>query len=69
MMPTDYSKGDMPHSEFSTERALKHVEEISKEPHYVGSPNHPKVMNYLKTELQKLGLESKNYKKILKMFN
>jgi len=58
MMPSDYSKGDVPLSEFSTERALKHVEEISKKPHYVGSPNHPKVMNYLEKELQKLGLET-----------
>lgn len=58
MMPSDYSKGNVPPSEFSTERALKHVEEISKEPHYVGSPNHPKVMNYLEKELQKLGLET-----------
>lgn len=58
MMPSDYSKGDVPASEFSIERALKHIEEISKEPHYVGSPNHPKVMNYLETELQKLGLET-----------
>lgn len=58
MMPSDYSKGDVPASEFSTERALKHIEEISKEPHFVGSPNHPKVMNYLEKELQKLGLET-----------
>ena len=58
MMPSDYSKGDVPASEFSTERALKHIEEISKEPHYVGSPNHPKVMNYLEKELQKLGLDT-----------
>ena len=58
MMPSDYSKGKVPLSEFSTERALKHVEAISKEPHYVGSPYHPKVMQYLETELQKLGLKT-----------
>lgn len=58
MMPSDYSKGDVPASEFSTERALKHIKEISKESHYVGSPNHPKVMNYLEKELQILGLET-----------
>lgn len=58
MMPSDYSKGNVPASEFSTERALKHIQEISKEPHFVGSPNHPKVMNYLEKELQKLGLET-----------
>lgn len=58
MMPSDYSKGNIPASEFSTERAVQHIKEISKEPHYVGSPNHPKVMKYLEKELQKLGLET-----------
>ncbi|WP_276978269.1 M28 family peptidase [Flavobacterium filum] len=56
MMPSDYSKGNVPLSEFSTERALKHIEEVSKEPHYVGSPYHQNVINYLESELKKLGL-------------
>jgi hypothetical protein len=56
MMPSDYSKGKVPLSEFSTERALKHIKEISKEPHYVGSPYHQNVINYLENELNKLGL-------------
>lgn len=58
MSPSDYSKGDVPLSEFSTERALKHIEFISKEPHYVGTPYHQTVVNYLEKELQKLGLET-----------
>lgn len=58
MMPSDYSKGDVPLSEFSTERALKHVEFVSKEQHYVGSPYHQNVLDYLDTELKKLGLET-----------
>ncbi|MFN3756208.1 MAG: M28 family peptidase [Flavobacterium sp.] len=58
MSPSDYSKGNVPLSEFSTERALQHIEVISKEPHYVGTPYHGTVLNYLDQELQKLGLET-----------
>lgn len=58
MMPGDYSKEDAPLSEFSTARGLKHIKTISKEPHYVGSPYHQNVINYLDTELKKLGLET-----------
>lgn len=43
---------------FSTDRALLHVKEISKEPHSVGFPGHKKVRNYITTELEKLGLET-----------
>jgi len=57
-MPQNYSKGSVPLSEFSTERALKHVKIISKKPHYVGSENHKEVLNYLDLELKKLGLET-----------
>ena len=58
MMPQDYSKASVPLTEFSTERALKHIEVISKEPHYVGSPYHKNVLEYLDLELKKLGLET-----------
>lgn len=58
MMPSDYSKEDTPLSEFSAARGLKHIKIISKEPHYVGSSYHQNVVNYLDTELKKLGLET-----------
>jgi len=58
MMPSDYSKEDAPLSEFSTARGLKHIKTISKEPHYVGSSYHQNVINYLESELKKLGLET-----------
>ncbi len=58
MMPQDYSRASEPLTTFSTERALKHVAVISKQPHYVGSPYHASVLNYLTDELQKLGLET-----------
>lgn len=58
LMPSKVSDIDTPDSEFSTARALVHLKEISKAPHYVGSPNHDKVLNYLISELENLGLET-----------
>ncbi|MDR5591538.1 M20/M25/M40 family metallo-hydrolase [Christiangramia sediminicola] len=54
----DY-KADTSHNltEFSTTRAFKHVEAIAKSPHYVGSPAHSIVRNYIVDQLQNLGLE------------
>jgi hypothetical protein len=54
-MPQEYSK-NKGLEEYSTERALKHIKEISQQPHYVGSPNHAVVLNYLEQSLQKMGL-------------
>ncbi len=45
-------------SNFSTERAVKIIETISKKPHFIGSQNHEVVADYLQAELQKLGLET-----------
>ncbi|MDF4220983.1 M28 family peptidase [Maribacter sp. M208] len=54
-----YNEGEtVVETEFSTNRALKHVKEISKEPHGVGFPAHTTVRNYITAELQKLGLET-----------
>ena len=57
MMPQDYSRNSASLTEFSTERALKHVKKIAQRPHFVGSENHPEVKNYLVKELEKLGLD------------
>ena len=58
MMPR-WVSNDESLSEFSTKRALTHVQNIAKKPHFVGSENHEVVANYLEKELQKLGLETK----------
>ncbi len=58
MMPQWTSNGNVPLSEFSTQRALEQVKNISQKPHYVGSENHEVVTNYLVKELQNLGLET-----------
>lgn len=41
---------------FSAYRALKHIKEIAKEPHYTGSKSHSRVRNYIVNELQDMGL-------------
>ena len=43
---------------FSTERALRHVESLSKKPHGVGFPAHAEVRSYIVSELEALGLET-----------
>lgn len=42
---------------FSTQKALYHLKNITHTPHFTGSKNHQSVQNYIKTELQKMGLE------------
>lgn len=58
LLPADISDIDTPDSQFSTHRALVHLKEMSKQPHYVGNENHAKVRNYLIGELEQLGLET-----------
>jgi hypothetical protein len=41
---------------FSTDRALIHLKEITQKPHYVGTEEHTHVRNYLVKSLQKMGL-------------
>ncbi len=52
-----YKPGESPaETNFSTERALKHVEAISNFPHAVGFPAHRQVRGYLVRQLESLGL-------------
>jgi hypothetical protein len=46
-----------PASEFSSARALKHVESIARQPRPIGSSAHSAARNYLITQLSALGLE------------
>ena len=43
-------------TDFSIEKALTHLKEISKETHHVGTTAHKDVQNYIISELKKLGL-------------
>ena len=58
MMPQWVSKNEDALAEFSTERAFNQVKIIAQKPHYVGSTNHELVANYLKLELNRIGLET-----------
>ncbi|MGJ8733305.1 MAG: M28 family peptidase [Cellulophaga sp.] len=58
IMPTYSADKDSALTNFSTDRALKHVVEIGKEPHAVGFKAHADVKNYIVAELQKLGLKT-----------
>lgn len=58
LLPSSVSDIDTPDDQFSSQRALIHLKEISKNPHYVGSPEHNTVRDYLVRELQDLGLET-----------
>ena len=57
LLPETASSGDVPLTEFSTERAMSQLKVISQKPHYVGSPAHAEVRGYIIDELKKLGLE------------
>ncbi len=55
LMPSYVSDIDADKNEFSTARALMHLETISQQPHAVGSDAHTEVRNYIVQELGKLG--------------
>ena len=54
----DSATAQVPLSEFSARRAMSHIKEIAKAPHYVGSAQHQTVADYLEKELRSLGLET-----------
>lgn len=59
LMPRwDFRTAEGPLSEFSANRAMAQIKEMSKAPHYVGSENHKTVAAYLEKELRQLGLET-----------
>ncbi len=47
---------DAPPSEFSAERAMKHISTFAQEPHPVGSLANEQVANYIVTQLEAMGL-------------
>lgn len=57
IIPSKISDLNTDKNEFSTERALIHLKEITKAPHYVGSDEHKNVRNYIVNELENLGLD------------
>ncbi|PQB05595.1 M20/M25/M40 family metallo-hydrolase [Aureitalea marina] len=57
LMPREGTPASIPETEFSTERALLHLREISREPHMNGSPANDRVKDYLVEQLKELGLD------------
>ena len=57
LLPKVVAETDTTETEFSIQKALVHLKNISKKPHYTGSIEHTVVRNYLVDELKKLGLE------------
>ena len=55
--PTYREDSGKPESEFSTDRAMKHVAKISQAPHAVGFPAHNAVKEYLVRTLEEMGLK------------
>lgn len=57
-IPHYKEKASVPETEFSVNRALLTLKEISKQPHYLGSEGHQKVREFLISELKKMGLDT-----------
>ncbi|MEA1888924.1 MAG: M28 family peptidase [Pseudomonadota bacterium] len=57
LMPKIKSDTSTSSTEFSIKRALDNLQEITQKPHYVGTPEHKIVQNYIVNKLQQLGLK------------
>lgn len=53
----DPRPADAPVTEFSAERAMRHVREIAREPHPAGSQAHTRVRTYIADRLAAMGIE------------
>ncbi|WP_452600325.1 M28 family peptidase [Pontimicrobium sp. MEBiC01747] len=58
LLPDHISSINTSKTQFSTARALTHLSEISKAPHFVGNAEHKNVRNYIEQQLQNLGLKT-----------
>ncbi len=58
LMPQSGTPASIAETEFSTERALVPLKEITKAPHFHGSDEHNRVRAYIISEMKKLGLET-----------
>ena len=58
LMPKSGAPASTSKTEFSTERALFPLKEISRAPHYIGTKEHARVREYLLVQLKNLGLET-----------
>ncbi|PQJ20398.1 M28 family peptidase [Nonlabens tegetincola] len=54
--PSSEVKENVPATEWSTARALEHIQALSVEPHYLGSKAHDKARDYIIKQLKSYGL-------------
>ena len=59
LIPHSISGENTPLEKFSTSRAMKHIKNMTKQYHFVGTPYHESVKNYIIDQLNKMGLEVK----------
>ncbi len=57
LMPREGTPASIPKTEFSTERALVPLKEITKAPHFTGNDEHQRVREYIMDQLAALGLK------------
>ncbi|NNM22975.1 MAG: M20/M25/M40 family metallo-hydrolase [Flavobacteriaceae bacterium] len=57
LMPRKGAPASVPETEFSAERALVPLKEISRKPHFIGNDEHARVREYLLEQLRALELE------------
>ena len=57
LMPRNAAPASIPETEFSAERALIPLKEITKAPHFIGNDEHFRIQEYLVQQLKDLGLE------------
>ena len=55
--PHGVAPASSPPADFSAGRAMRHIREIARAPHPVGSADHARVRDYLLQQLRELGLE------------
>jgi len=58
LMPQEGTPASIAETEFSTERALVPLKEMTKAPHFHGSDEHNRVRSFIISEMEKLGLET-----------
>ncbi|MCF6212601.1 MAG: M20/M25/M40 family metallo-hydrolase [Flavobacteriaceae bacterium] len=57
LLPSETVSVKINQVEFSQQKALIHLKEISQKQHYVGAPAHKEVRDYIVNQLKELGLE------------
>ncbi len=58
LVPHKISDENTPKTEFSTARAMEYLKNMTETYHFVGTPYHEKVKNYIIGELNKMGLKT-----------